>query len=458
MPILKPEEVLPRLRKHILADGFEMVVDLEKSQGQYLFDSLHNRKYLDLFSYFASAPIGHNHPALTTPEFRERLLRAATIKPSNSDFYTVEMAEFVETFSEKAAPGYLPHLFFIDGGALAVENALKTAFDWKVRKNLAAGVGEKGHKVIHFREAFHGRTGYTLSLTNTADPRKTKYFAKFDWPRIINPKLSFPVTQEVLDKVIQVEEQAIRQINEAIATDPEEIAALIIEPIQGEGGDNHFRPEFLRRLRQIADENDLMLIFDEVQTGVGLTGWMWAHQGMGVKPDMLAFGKKTQVCGFMCSRRVDEVENNVFVESSRLNSTWGGNLVDMVRCQKYLEVIEKENLVENARRMGEYMLAELQKLSQEFDGAMTNVRGAGLMIAFDLPTTDLRGRFLKKALANGMIVLGCGERSIRFRPALNVGKEHIDEGIEIARKSLKAVLAEAPGESRIEAQESRFEL
>jgi L-lysine 6-transaminase len=454
---LTPDEVLPRLKRHLLVDGFEMVVDLEKSQGQYLYDTLHNRKYLDMFSYFASAPLGHNHPALATPEFKERLLRAATMKPSNSDFYTAEMAEFVETFSSVAVPDYLPHLFFIDGGALGVENALKAAFDWKVRKNLAAGKGEKGYQVIHFQEAFHGRTGYTLSLTNTADPRKTKYFPKFNWPRIVNPKLSFPVTDQVLEQVREVEAQAIFQIERALEENPDDIAAIIIEPIQGEGGDNHFRPEFLQRLRQIADENDVMLIFDEVQTGLGLTGWMWAHQGLDVEPDMLAFGKKTQVCGFMCGRRIDEVEDNVFVESSRLNSTWGGNLADMVRATKYLEVIRQENLLENARRIGSYMLHELHKLAEEFDGAMSNVRGAGLMIAFDLPNEAVRDRFLRAALDNGMIVLGCGVRSVRFRPALNVTQEHVDEGIDIARQSLKKVLSERGGE-RVKSKESMFEL
>lgn len=442
----------------MLVDGFDMVVDLEKSQGQYLYDSLHNRRYLDLFSYFASAPVGHNHPAVTASDFRERLVRAAATKPSNSDFYTSEMAEFVDTFSAVAVPDYLPHLFFVSGGALGVENALKAAFDWKVRKNLAAGKGEKGYQIIHFRESFHGRTGYTLSLTNTADPRKTKYFPKFNWPRILNPKLSFPVTDAVLERVKRDEEEAARQIEQAIRDNPDDIAAIIIEPIQGEGGDNHFRPEFLRRLRRIADENEIMLIFDEVQTGLGLTGSMWAHQGLGVRPDMMAFGKKTQVCGFMCGRRIDEVENNVFVESSRLNSTWGGNLVDMVRAQKYLEIIRDENLVDNARRMGDYMLQQLQELAQEFDGQVTNVRGAGLMIAFDLPSAEIRDRFLRTALENGMIVLGCGVRSIRFRPALNVEKNHIDEGLEITRTSLKTVLEQQrTGSVSVRAEESMVE-
>ncbi len=237
-----------------------------------------------------------------------------------------------------------------------MENALKTAFDWKVRKNLAAGKGEKGTQIIHFREAFHGRTGYTLSLTNTADPRKYMYFAKFDWPRIINPKLRFPVTEAVLQRVVAEEAQAIAEIEKAVRDNPDDIAALIIEPIQGEGGDNHFRPEFFHALRRLADEHDFMFIVDEVQTGLGATGRMWAIEHMGVKPDIIAFGKKAQVCGIIVGDRIDEVADNVFDVSSRINSTWGGNLVDMVRSQRYLEIIEAEDLVKNAQGMGELLL------------------------------------------------------------------------------------------------------
>jgi L-lysine 6-transaminase len=203
-------------------------------------------------------------------------------------------------YSRVAIPDYLPHAFFISGGALAVENALKTAFDWKVRKNFAKGYStERGHQIMHFREAFHGRSGYTLSMTNTADPRKTQYFPKFDWPRVLNPKVTFPLDEENLAQVKQAEETSINQIKQAIKDNPDDIAAIIIEPIQGEGGDNHFRPEFFAALRTIADENDILLIFDEVQTGVGVTGKMWAYQHYGVEPDIVSFGKKTVQIGII---------------------------------------------------------------------------------------------------------------------------------------------------------------
>jgi L-lysine 6-transaminase len=335
-------------------------------------------------------------------------------------------------------PDSHPYLFFVSGGALAVENALKTAFDWKVRKNMAAGRGQIGSKVIHFRQAFHGRTGYTLSMTNTADPRKYMYFPLFDWPRVDPPSIVFPC-EDNLAEIENREKESLRQIDEAIATHGHDIACLVIEPIQGEGGDNHFRPEFLAALRERADKHEFMLIYDEIQTGMGLTGEWWAWQSLGVAPDIFCFGKKTQVCGIACSRRVDEVENNVFHESSRINSTWGGNLVDMVRCTKYLEIMIEENILENVRKQSEALMKGLRALSVKHPNCVTNVRGRGLMCAFDVPSGEVRNRLISKVFDNGAIILPCGERSIRFRPPLNITGDEIRRALEIVNTSMEEI-------------------
>ena len=431
-----PTDVPAILAKHMLVDMFDFVVDLKRSEGVYIYDSKSNRRLLDFFSFVASMPLGLNHPRLTSPECMEKLAYVAVNKPTNSDVYTVEMAEFLETFSRVAIPDYLPYAFFVEGGALGVENALKAAFDWKVRKNFKKGYKEeRGRQVIHFRHAFHGRSGYTLSLTNT-DPVKTDYFPKFNWPRIDEPAIRFPLNDDNLRLVMEAERRAIGQIKDAIQKNPDDIAAIILEPIQGEGGDNHFRKEFFVELRRIADENDIMLIFDEVQTGIGLTGKMWAHQHF-VKPDMISFGKKMQVCGFLCSKRIDEVTDNVFKVSSRLNSTWGGSLVDMVRAQKYLEVIEEDHLVENAKVVGEHLYVRLHELQSEFPRIVSNVRGRGLFCALDLRTGAERNDIRGKAFQCGLVILGCGEKSLRFRPPLTINLQEIDEGVEILRQSLK---------------------
>lgn len=432
---VEPEKVHETLSKHMLVDGFDMVVDLKKSKGSRIWDSRNKKYFLDFFTFFASSPIGLNHPKLLTPEFQEKLLTVSINKPTNSDIYTVEMAEFVETFSRIAIPSYLKYLFLVEGGTLGNENGLKAAFDWKIRKNFKKGYKEeKGTQVLHFTKAFHGRSGYTLSLTNT-NPIKTMYFPKFKWPRITAPIIEFPLNDENIEKVKKLENLAINEIKEAIKNNPDDIAVMIIEPIQGEGGDNHFRKEFFVELRTICDENDILLMFDEVQTGIGLTGKMWAHQHF-VQPDIISFGKKTQVCGCLVSEKIDEVENNVFHMSSRINSTWGGNLADMVRFTKYLEVIEEENLIQNAEIVGKYLLEKLIELGMEFPNKLKNIRGRGLMCAMDFNSPEERDLFKTKCYENGIVILGSGEQSIRFRPALNLTKEEVNEGIEIMKNVL----------------------
>ncbi len=437
LPHIAPADVHRSLARHLLADGFDFVFDYERSHGSWVHDARTGQELLDFLTFFGSNPIGYNHPRMKDPEFLRTLHRVAQLKPSLSDVYSVEYAEFVETFGRHAIPPYMKHAFFVEGGALGVENALKTAFDWKVRRNKARGIpGERGSQVIHFREAFHGRSGYTLSLTNT-DPVKTDYFPKFRWPRIDNPKLRFPVTADVERDVAAAEQRALDQVRKAFADNPDDIAAIIIEPIQAEGGDNHFRTEFLQALALLARENECFFVVDEVQTGIGLTGRMWAHEHFGLKPDALAFGKKTQVCGCLVGPKVDEEPDNVFKVPSRINSTWGGGLTDMVRFGRYLEVIVEERLVENARVVGEHLLRGLEAVQKELGGLVSNARGRGLMIACDLPTPELRNRAHQRIVENRLLLLKCGVRSVRFRPPLNLSRDEADAGLEVLRKSLK---------------------
>ena len=434
MSSIAPTDVRKTIAKHMLADGMEQVIDLKKSHGSWLVDARNGREYLDLFSMFASMPIGYNHPYMM--ENKDRLTHAALNKVTNSDVYSTEMAEFVETVARIAQPDYLPYAFYVEGGTLAVENALKVSFDWKVRKNLAAGKGAKGGKVLHFKDCFHGRSGYTMSLTDSPDPRKTLYFPKFDWPRVLNPKITFPLDEVA---VAEAEIQSITEIKAAINANPEDIAALIIEPIQGEGGDNHFREKFFRELKTICNENEILFIYDEVQTGIGLTGKMWAHQHYGedCRPDIISFGKKTQICGIFVSDRVDDVENNVFHESSRLNSTFGGNIADMVRFTLYLEVIEKEGLVQIAAENGEYVLDKLQALQTNNGDIVSNSRGKGHFCAFDLPNGDIQDNLLSLIADEGALMLGCGTHSIRFRPHLNISQDEIDTGFEMIERAIQ---------------------
>lgn len=429
-------KVKETLSRHLLADGFDFVMDFEKSHGSYIHDKITGKEFLDMFSMFASGSIGYNHPHLV--EKSGWLGKMAINKPTLADVYSEEYAHFLEVFERVAIPKELQYAFFVSGGTLAVENAMKACFDWKTHKNFEKGIRHEAGVCIHFRQAFHGRSGYTLSLTNTADPRKYQYFPRFKWPRIINPKLSFPIMENSLEETIKNEQLALIEIEQAILTNPDKVACIIIEPIQAEGGDNHFRDEFFVELRKICDDNEILLIFDEVQTGIGLTGKMWAFQHFSIAPDIISFGKKTQVCGILANKeKFDQVPRNVFRESSRINSTFGGNFIDMCRLQLILEVIEKENLVENAKMMGEYLLDELLKLQEKYPEKIKNARGRGLMCAIDLPSEDYRNHLREVLYKDSLVVLGCGAQSIRFRPHLNVGKEEIDLAILKIDKALQ---------------------
>jgi L-lysine 6-transaminase len=424
--VITPAEVHATLREHLLVDGYDMVLDLVESRGSWLVDARDGTRYLDLFTFFASSALGMNHPALALDgRFLRELATVALNKPSNSDVYTTQLAEFVRTFVRVLGDPEMPHLFLVEGGTLAVENALKVAFDWKSRHNEAAGrPPELGSKVLHLTRAFHGRSGYTLSLTNT-EPVKTDRYPKFDWPRIDVPAVTFPL-EEHLAEVETAEARALEQARAAFAAHPHAIACFIAEPIQGEGGDNHMRAEFLQAVQGLCREHDALFLLDEVQTGCGLTGTAWAYQQLGLEPDVIAFGKKLHVCGIMAGRRVREIPDNVFAVPSRINSTWGGNLTDMVRTRRILEVIESEQLIPRAARLGEQFMGDLRQVAEAHPHLVGNARGRGLMCAIDLPDTALRDEVLNRLRTDEhVLVMGCGPRSLRFRPALSVTEDEL---------------------------------
>ncbi len=435
---LDADQIKKMISNHMLADGLPLILNLQKSKGMNLFDMETGREFLDFFGFFASNAVGMNHPDMFDREFLEDLKWAAITKVTNSDIYTPEMARFVDTFARETGPDYMKYFFFIDGGALAVENALKAAFDWKVRKNMADGVkGEKGTKIIHLKEAFHGRTGYTMSMTNTFDPKKTMYFPKFDWPRITNPKINFPLDDESVEEVEKLEDRSISEMETAFRKNKNDVAAFIIEPIQCEGGDNHFRKEYFERAMDVVHENDALFIVDEVQTGMGVTGKWWAHQHYGIEPDLLAFGKKAQVCGIMAGEKIDEVEDNVFKVSSRINSTWGGNLADMVRSTKIIEIMKKYNLVRNADRMGKIIVEFLNEMHDKYPKIALNPRGKGTLDALDFKTSAKRDEFFDRLYSKGVVVLKASEKTIRLRPPLIVSEKDIEKFSESVEQVLR---------------------
>lgn len=430
--------------------------DLWNSHNSYLRD-LNGNEYLDFSGFFSTSVVRFDHPKIRDKNFLDQLARAAIYRPSLADFWTQDMAEFVDTFRRVAVPEYMQHLFFIDGGSLAVENAMKAAFDWKVRLNMRKGlikndpVEEKqplGSKILMFERAFHGRSGYTLSMTHTIDPRKYKYFPKFDWFRVNPPVYFFDNNGNITNstEVIEQQKNAINEIKSILKQHADDIAAFIIEPIQCEGGDRHIPIEFFKELRTLTEENDILLIYDEVQTGLGTTGAMWGHQHFGedARPDILAFSKKAQVGGVMANyEKMSVIKensfNNEFESKSRLNSTWGGNPVDMVRCKVLCEIMDEEDLLSNVKELGQYLLGQVQQLCQEFSDIIENPRGRGFLFAFDAKTPELKGKIWQAFYDENFLGLTCGSKTLRFRPHLDLTRDEADEAVKRIRAGLGKV-------------------
>nr|WP_322753429.1 L-lysine 6-transaminase [Frankia sp. Cas3] len=442
-PTVAPDRVLEVLGRHVRTDGFDIVLDTAHSRGSWLVDARDGQRYLDLYSFFASAPLGVNPPELTgDPDFLAELTAAAVNKPANPDIATAAYAGFVETFVRVLGDPELPHLFFVEGGALAVENALKCAFDWKSRRNAQAGRSPSlGTRVLHLRHAFHGRSGYTLSVTNT-DPVKTDRFPTFDWPRIDTPAVTYPLDDTRLGDLAVAEAGALAQAEAAFARHPHDIACFLAEPIQSEGGDNHLRAEFLTAMERLCHVHDALFVLDEVQTGVGSTGSAWAYQQLGLHPDVVAFGKKVQVGGVMAGRRVDEVPDNVFCVAGRISSTWGGGLVDMVRSRRMLEIMEADGLFTRAGELGADLLAGLWELARRHPSLVTNPRGRGLLCAIDLPAPGIRDEVVRRLRTEEhVLVLPAGPRALRFRPALTVSATELSLGVDALERVLTSVPA-----------------
>ncbi|MEU8258091.1 L-lysine 6-transaminase [Micromonospora inaquosa] len=423
------DETVDVLRRHVTGDFYDLVIDREHSNGSWIVDARTGRRYLDMVGFYASSAIGHNHPSLTMdPGFRAKLQSIAGFKPSNPDFPTDVQAAFTRTFLRVLGDPELPYMLFIDGGALAVENALKVAFDWKTRHNGRRGVAVAGWRVLHLENAFHGRSGYTLSLTNT-DPAKTRLFPAFDWPRVPSPAVN-DMTLWPAPGLTVTERAALAAAEAAFRRHPDEIACFIAEPIQCEGGDRHLRPAFLRAMQDLCHRHDALFVLDEVQTGCGVTGVPWLYQQLGLAPDLVAFGKKTQVCGVMGGRRVSDEPMNAMRTPSRLSSTFGGNLFDMLRATRILEVIESEELMDAAAVRGRYLLDLLCAAVDRFGGVLEYPRGRGLLCAVDLLDADLRDRVVEIARdAHDALFVGAGERTLRFRPPLTVTLGELDESV-----------------------------
>eukprot|EP01129_Flabellula_baltica_P008139 TRINITY_DN3203_c0_g1_i1.p1 TRINITY_DN3203_c0_g1~~TRINITY_DN3203_c0_g1_i1.p1 ORF type:complete len:501 (-),score=121.85 TRINITY_DN3203_c0_g1_i1:33-1535(-) len=428
-----------------------LIPDYEKSVGNYLVDADGNT-ILDMFCQIASLPIGYNNPALLEAANSTKWRTALVNRPCIGFMPPLDWADLIESSYMSVAPTGLDQVWTTMCGSCANEIAYKAAFmhfkhkerggsDYTTEefasclKNEAPGSPDLA--VLSFEGGFHGRLFGSLSTSRSKPIHKIDIPA-FNWPSAPFPKLKYPLEKYKEENRLE-EERCLEALDQTLRNSKKKVVAMIVEPIQSEGGDNHASPEFFRGIRQIARNHDVTFIVDEVQTGVGPTGKFWAHEHWGLEdgPDIVTFAKKMQSAGFYhkLEYRAPQVNRN--------QNTWQGDPVRALQLDVILKEIRENKYVENAQVTGEYMLTNLLDLQERYSEVLMNVRMVGTFGAFDLPTPELKDKFLQIIRNNGVEMIACGDRSIRIRPMLVFQPKHasifltkLEEALTLLKKEL----------------------
>lgn len=430
--------MLDELNRYVVATPMPFAIDLAQGEGMHLV-TVDGQRLFDWAGYYGSKLIAHNHPAMFEPEYLRRLAYAANNKVANPDFLTQECLDYYRLLY-RLAPASMQgeglEVYAVNSGAEAVENMMKYLVAKFNIKRPATG----NRRFLYFDRAFHGRTVFALNVTQTMDPVATKDFHGLMTGG--NLKLPFPAFDSSLSRE-QNEKSAVKaleQVESALSLMSDEIVAMIVEPIQGAGGQRVALPEFFQGLSYLGHKYDVYLGFDEVQTGLGLTGRMWGidHFSLPHPPMAVASGKKFGNGVVYMKERLDDV--------GVLDSTWGGSLVDMVRLIREMQIVEEEGLIEKAAEKGKRLETGLLALAQKHAPRMFNVRGLGLYQGFSLETPELKSRLIDHALEHHqLLLLGAGHRSIRTRPNLHVTNEEIDRFCDLIDRSLDE-LSQSPAD------------
>ncbi|KAL1851167.1 4-aminobutyrate transaminase [Paecilomyces lecythidis] len=428
--------------------SLNMMADYEKSVGNYIAD-LDGNVLLDVYAQIASIPVGYNNPTLEKAAKSKEMTNALINRPALGNFPSADWAHILKTGILKAAPKGMNQVFTASSGSEANETAYKAAFiyyrqrerggpnaEFTEEENASAMEnhvpGSPQLSILSFKKAFHGRLFGSLSTTRSKPIHKLDIPA-FDWPQASFPALKYPLEEHAKENA-EEEKRCLEEVEHILKTFHNPVAAVVVEPVQSEGGDNHASPEFFRGLREVTKRNNVLLIVDEVQTGVGATGKFWAHDHWNLEtpPDMVTFSKKAQTAGYYFGNPA--LRPN---KPYRQFNTWIGDPARALTFRAILEEIERLNLVENTALTGEYLYAGLERLSKQYPNEIQNLRGKGqgTFIAWDSPTRD---EFLAKAKTVGLNIGGSGATAIRLRPMLVFQQHHADLLLELIEKTIKA--------------------
>jgi len=401
---------------------FNIRIDFDKSHDSYIYDKKRNRYFLDFFGLYSTLPLGYSHEIFEDKSFWETLNKIARVKVTNCEIISDEGESLVRTFSRHSDMKGFEYFYFCCTGALAIEAAIKTAIDYK---------GSDKPIVISLKESFHGINSYGGFVTDRFFPvsQRLNGLPILDWCiKIHNPKFIYRNNSIDAEATQAGLEQFKTEFNACLEKHgADNIAALLVEPIQATYGDNYFPESFFKLIRELCDKHNICLVFDEIQCGFGVTGKMWYFQHLGMEPDIVAFGKKSQTSGIMVKERFGKI----FKTPIRLEVTWDSDLIDLVRCEYVLRAYGRYNILENTRKRGGELLEGLREIK-----SLRNVRGLGMLVAFDFETSQEQDSFAGKAFENGLLFNKTRDKTIRLRPNLNVSSAEVQEALGIISKSV----------------------